>query len=113
MSDRPDNIRINYNLEKMPNGEFVEDVYYLTHSVIKELGCEPDNEQFCSAEDTIRDYVWKSCQRAALQSDSELVEALEMVLDSDMAMREEDDGRTSKVLNACRAAIAKHKKDPL
>lgn len=64
---------MDYRLEKMPNGEFVGEVYYLTHEVIKNLGCNPDNDQFCSAEKTIREYVWKACKRAALLAPAQSV----------------------------------------
>lgn len=37
----------------------------------------------------------------------DLLEALRVVLNSDMAMREEDEGQTSKTLDVVRAAIAK------
>ena len=37
----------------------------------------------------------------------DLRDALEKVLSSDMAQREEDEGRVSETLNLCRAALAK------
>ena len=56
---------MDYDLEQMPNGEFVGEVYNLTHDVIKALKSRNDSNQcFMEAEKTIRDYVWKSCQRA-------------------------------------------------
>jgi hypothetical protein len=44
---------------------------------------------------------------ALIAAAPELLEALHAVLNSDMAMREEDEGNVSKVLNKVRAAIAK------
>jgi hypothetical protein len=66
VADTREALDIDYRLDKMPNGKFVGEVYHLTHAVIKDFGCKVDNDQFCAGEKTIRDYVWKSCQRAAL-----------------------------------------------
>jgi len=67
------NDMIDYNLDEMPSGDFVGECYMLTHSIIKALGNYATNgdkydanKQFIKAEKIIRDYVWKSCQRAAL-----------------------------------------------
>lgn len=64
---------IDYNSNEIPNGDFVGECYMLTHEVIKALGNyntngdkDSANKQFIKAETIIRDYVWKSCQRAAL-----------------------------------------------
>ena len=58
------NCPVDYTLDSMPNGEFVGEVYMLTHDVINDLKLEDTNDAFCKAEETIRDYVWRSCKRA-------------------------------------------------
>lgn len=60
---------VDYQLENMPNGDFVGEVYHLTHQVIKDLGGDyEDNDAFIKAETTLREYTWKACQRALLSN---------------------------------------------
>jgi hypothetical protein len=61
-----------YDLAKMPNGDFVGEVYYLTHDVITALKCDEIdknavNDAFIRAETLMREYVWKACLRALQQ----------------------------------------------
>lgn len=60
--------KYDYRLNKMPNGEFVGEVYYFTHRVIKALNAVINNEQFIAAETLIRDFVWEKCVRAHMQA---------------------------------------------
>jgi len=55
----------NYELDKMPNGEFVGEVYLLTHEIIQAHNSgEGSNDAFMEVEALIRDYVWMCCKRA-------------------------------------------------
>ena len=108
------NKMINYNLDKMPNGDFVGECYMLTHEVIKALGNyntngdkDSANKQFIKAETIIRDYVWKSCQRAALtppQSPNRAV--LDALNDARLSMLDSGYNPHSVIIKKCDEAIA-------
>ncbi len=57
-----EDMAIDYELDKMPNGEMLGGVYVLTAYVVKLL--DGTNEGFMKAEAAIRNHVWKEAQIA-------------------------------------------------
>ena len=65
-----------YSLDKAPNGDFVSEIYYLTHRARDLLGIpktmllkkneDSDNEKFIACETLLREFIWKCCRRAVM-----------------------------------------------
>jgi len=63
-----------YELEEMPDGKFVGDVYTKTHEIIKALNSGDNrNDCFMASESVLRDFVWNECRRAIAATDDKKI----------------------------------------